>query len=105
VHVVPAAHVAVRPPLHFAVHAPPLPHTIVQAELPVQSAVQPPFGHVTLHVLLPPHETVDPVSTVTLHVLPPAHVTLLFVPAETVHLLVPAHDHVQFDWQLPLQAD
>ena len=86
-------------------HAVGLPHTIVHAALPLQSAVHAPFGQWTVHVALPPHETVEPVSTVTSHVLPPSHVTLLLVPVEIVQWLVPAHDHVQFDAQLPLHVD
>jgi hypothetical protein len=104
-HVDPAAQVSVRPPLHCAAHAPGPPHTIVQAELPVQSAVHAPFGQRTVHALLPPQETVDPVSTVTSQVLPPAHLTWLSVPVDTVQWLVPAHDHVQFEVQLPLHVD
>jgi hypothetical protein len=51
--VVPAAQVAVRPPLHFAVQAAAAPQSIEHAVLPVQSTVQPPSGHFSVHVLLP----------------------------------------------------
>jgi hypothetical protein len=50
---VPAAHVAVRPPLHLAVQAPASPQSIEHAVLPVHSTVQPPAGHFRAHVLLP----------------------------------------------------
>ena len=77
----------------------------MHAALPVQSAVQPPFGQWIVHELLPPHETVEPVSTVTSHVLPPAQLTVLFTPVESVQSLFPAHDHEQFEVQLPVQFD
>jgi hypothetical protein len=67
----------------------------VHAALPVQSAVQPPFGQWIVQVLFPPHETVEPVSIVTSHVLPPAHETLLSVPVEMVQSLFPSHVQVQ----------
>jgi hypothetical protein len=89
----------------LTVHAAAGPHTTVHPALPWQSAVQPPFGQLIVHVLLPVQPTVDPVSTVTLQVLPPPHVTVLFVPVETVQLLVPSHVVVQFDEQVPLQVD
>jgi hypothetical protein len=77
--------------------APPTAHATVHDVLPVQSAVQPPFGHAIEQLLLPPHETVEPVSTFTSHVLPPLQVTVLFVPVERVQVLVPSHVDVQFD--------
>ena len=52
---------------------------------PWQLVVQPLFGHVTLHVLLPVQSTIEPVSTVRSHVLLPSQVTLLFVPVDNVH--------------------
>ena len=43
--------------------------------LPVQSRVQPPFGHSMLQVLLPPQLAVEPVPSVREQLLPPAHST------------------------------
>jgi hypothetical protein len=80
VHVVPAAHVAVLLPLHLAVHAPASPHAIVQAELPVQSTVQPPAGQLSAHVLLPWQLAVEPLPRFRLQLAPPPHVTLLLAP-------------------------
>jgi len=88
--VVPAAQVLVLPPLHLTVHAAAAPQTMVHPELPLQSAVQPPFGQLMVHVLFPVQPTVDPVSTVTSQVLPPPQLTVLFMPVESVHLLVPS---------------
>ena len=105
VQVEPAAHVSFFPPLHTIVQAPPLPHVSEQPVLPLQSTVHPPFGHSTLHVLLPWQVSVDEVSSVTVHLLPPPHVTLLFVPVESLHSLVPLQVEVQFDSQLPSQVD
>jgi hypothetical protein len=87
--------------LHFTVQSAAAPHTIEHDELPAHSAVHPPLGQVIVHVLLPEHETVDPVSTDTAHVLPPPQVTVLFVPVETVHSLVPSHVVVQFEVHEP----
>ena len=56
------------------------PHSTVQLVLPVQSAVQSPFGHLMTHVLLPSHDTVEPVSRDRVQSLPPPHVTVLFTP-------------------------
>ena len=73
--------------------------------LPVQSAVQPPFGHLIAQLLLPWHEIVDPVSSETLQSLPPPQVTVLFTPAESVQVLVPSHVEVQLEPQLPAHCD
>ncbi len=105
VHVVPAAQVTVLPPLHWIVHAAPLPHCTVQPVAPEQSAEQPPLGQSMVQVLDPVQLTVDPLPTVTMHVLPPPQVTVLLVPVETVQLLVPSQVVVQFDWQLPWHID
>jgi hypothetical protein len=105
VHVVPAAQLCDFPPLHITVHAAAEPHTTVQLALPVQSAVQPPFGQLTWQLLFPPHATVEPTSTVTLHELPPPQLTVLFVPVESAQLLVPSHFDVQFDWHVPVHVD
>jgi hypothetical protein len=58
---------------------------------PEQLTVQPPFGQVTSHPLLPWHVTVAPLPTEILHVLVPLHVTSLFSPADRVHALPPPH--------------
>lgn len=97
VHVVPAAHVCVLPPLHVTVHAAEPPHCTVQPDEPAQLAVQPPCGQSIMHVLWPVQSTLDPEPTVTWHVLPPPHVSVLFVPVVTVQLLVPSHVVLQFD--------
>lgn len=104
-HVVPAAQSTDLSPLHLTWQAAPTPHSTLQPELPVQSAVQPPFGHWIVHLLLPWHESVDPVSSVILQSLPPPHVTWLLVPVTMVQSLVPAQLDVQFDPQLPAQTD
>ena len=103
--VVPGAQVTVLPPLQFTVHAVPLPQASVQPVLPLQSAVQPPFGQLMVQVLFPPQLTFEPVSTLTVHVLPPLQVTVLFWPVETVQLLVPSHENVQFAVQFPSHLD
>lgn len=77
-HVVPAAHVSVLPPLQLIVQAAAAPHSIVHSLAPEHVAVQPPFGHLIAQVLVPSQLTVVPVSTVSEHLLPPPHVTLLF---------------------------
>jgi len=58
-----------------------------------------------LHVLLPVHDTVEPVSTVTVHLLPPPHVTVLFVPVERLQVLVPSHVELQLEVQVPVHVD
>jgi hypothetical protein len=103
--VLPAAHVSFFPPLHVIVHAAVPPQTTVQPVLPWQSAVQPPFGQLMLHELLPVHDTVEPVSTVTVHDAPPPHVTVLLVPVEMLQLLVPVQVDVQFDVHVWLHVD
>jgi hypothetical protein len=104
-HVVPAAHVAVRPPLHLTVHAAALPQTIVQVALPWQSAVQPPPGQLSVQELLPVHDSVEPAPTLTLQVLPPPQLTLLSTPASRLHVLVPSQTVVQFEPHVPPQED
>lgn len=93
----PAAHACVFPPLHLMVHAEVPPQTTEHSELPLQSAVHPPFGHSIVQELFPVHDTTEPVSTVAWHVLPPPQLTVLFVPVDSVHWLVPSHVVVQFD--------
>jgi hypothetical protein len=86
-------------------HATVPPHVTIHDELPVQSAVQPPFGQSIAQVLLPWQDTVEPVSTDTLQSLPPPQVTVLFTPVLSVHVLVPLHVDVQSDAQLPAHVD
>lgn len=81
------------------------PHSTTHPALPPHFAVQPPSGHLTLHVLLPSHVMVEPFWIVTLQLLPPEHVTVLFSPVVRLHVLVPAHDDVQFAWHVPSQVD
>ena len=76
-------------------------HSTEQPALPPHSAVQPPAGHLIVHVLLPSHVSVDPLPSVTAQSAPPEHVTVLLVPVCSVHLLVPAQLEVQPDPQLP----
>jgi len=73
--VVPAAHSCIFVALHWIVHAVVPPHTTVQFAAPAHSAVHPPLGQSSLHVLSPWHFSVEPVSALTLQLLPPAHVT------------------------------
>src|SRR5689334_11015660 len=95
VHVVPAAQSCARSPLHVMWHATVPPHATMQDVLPVQSAVQPPFGQSMAQLLFPPQETVEPVSSESLQSLPPVQVTLLLTPVLRVHVLVPAQLDVQ----------
>jgi hypothetical protein len=53
VQVVPAAQSSVRSPLHAIWQATVPPQAIMQDELPVQSAVQPPFGQSIVQLLFP----------------------------------------------------
>jgi hypothetical protein len=103
--VLPAAQVALRPPLQLIVHALPAPQVILQLELPAQSAVHPPCGQSMVQALSPVQAIVEPEPSETEHSLPPAHDTVLFVPVESVQELVPAHDDVQSERQLPLHVD
>ena len=84
--------------------APP-PHSMEHPELPVQSTVQPPLGHLIVQLLLPPHERVDPVSRVIEQSLPPPHVTWLSTPVTSVHVLVPSQVDVQFEPHVPAHSD
>ena len=81
------------------------PQATVHDELPVQSAVHPPFGQSIAHLLLPWQVTVEPVSTATLQSLPPPQVTVLSTPVLSVQVLVPSHVDVQSDAQLPAHVD
>ncbi len=102
---VPAAHSVDRWPLHSMWHDAASPHSTEHPELPVQSTVQPPFGHLIVQLLLPSHESVDPVSRVIEQSLPPPQVTWLFTPVTSVHSLVPSQVDVQFDPQAPSHTD
>src|SRR5262249_47396556 len=104
-HVVPAAQSWDRPPLQLTWQTAVPPHSTEHDAPPLHSAVHPPFGHLIEQLLLPPHVTVDPVSTVTVQLLPPAHDTLLLVPVVSVHVLVPSQDEVQFDEHVPWHDD
>jgi hypothetical protein len=73
--VLPAAQSSIRFPLHSMWHGEPGPHSTRQPALPVQSAVQPPLGHLISQVLLPWHDSVLPVSRVMVQSLPPPQVT------------------------------
>jgi hypothetical protein len=105
VHVMPAAQSCVRSPLHLMWHAAVPPHATTQDVLPVQSAVQPPFGQSMAQLLFPSQETVEPVSSESLQSLPPVQVTLLLTPVLSVHVLVPAQLDVQLAAQLPAQLE
>jgi hypothetical protein len=71
----------------------------------VQLTVHPPDGQATLHVLLPPHETLLFAATVRSHVLLPLHVTLPPLPVDSVHVLPPAQVDVHEEPQLPAHCD
>lgn len=103
--VVPGAQSCDALPLHAILHGVVPPQMTLQPALPPHSAVQPPSGHLIVHVLLPVHASVEPGPISTLQVLPPPQVTVLFVPVSSVHVLVPVQLEVQFDWQLPSHVD
>lgn len=48
-----------------------MPHATLHLVEPEQSTLQPPEGQLTVHELLPPHDTVAPEATVRLQVLVP----------------------------------
>jgi hypothetical protein len=98
------AHVFV-PALHTSWQDEPLPHITVQVVAPEQFTVHPPWGHATLHALLPWQVTVPLEPTVRLQVLVPSHVTLPPVPAARVQVLPPAHVEVHPEPQLPEHCD
>jgi hypothetical protein len=104
-HVVPAAQSWLRSPLQAMWQATVPPHVTMQEVLPVQSAVQPPFGQSIAQLLLPWQETVEPVSSESLQSLPPPQVTLLSTPVLRVQVLVPSQVEVQFAAQLPAQSE
>lgn len=105
VHVVPAAQSADCLPLQLTWQGVVPPQVTEHSDEPVQSTVQPPFGHATAQLLFPVQESVLPVSIVTLQSAPPPQLTVLFVPVVSVQSLVPVHVEVQFDWHVPLHVD
>jgi hypothetical protein len=93
------------PPLHTSWHEASLPQVTVHLVAPEQFTVHPPDGHATLHVLLPPHETLLFGATVRSHVLVPVHETLPPLPVDRVHVLPPAQVDVHEEPQLPAHCD